>query len=173
MKGKKCNDIATDIMNHKFFKLIITTRVEQNVINLNLIITFDKNIIYLLEFTTRLISPPLTLHPNRRPKISSHTLSSAFRYIQSQVTVEPNICSPDYDGIVLVSGTPPGNDEPEPFKSVLYASSQLDAALFDTGAVLPINLPAKRLIYSPTGPINPDYDDVRAYSEAAVKGIKR
>ncbi|XP_014212838.1 putative aminopeptidase W07G4.4 [Copidosoma floridanum] len=94
-------------------------------------------------------------------------------YIPSQLRIEPNICSPDYDGIVLISGTPPGEQEPEPFKSVLFCSAQLDCALFERGAVLPINLPAKRLVYSPTGPIDPDYDDVRVYTQAAVKGIKR
>ncbi|XP_016845480.1 putative aminopeptidase W07G4.4 isoform X2 [Nasonia vitripennis] len=94
-------------------------------------------------------------------------------YLPSQLKIETNVCSPDYDGIVLVSGTPPGSEEPEPFKSVLFCAAQIDSGLFELGAVLPINLPAKRLIYSPTGSINPDYDDVRVFKEAAVKGIKR
>ncbi|XP_014221946.1 putative aminopeptidase W07G4.4 isoform X1 [Trichogramma pretiosum] len=95
-------------------------------------------------------------------------------YIPTDLLVETNVCSPDYDGVVLVSGKPPGQgEEPEPFKSVLYCSGQLDSGLFDCGAVLPINLPAKRLVYSPTGAINPDYDDVRVFKEAAAKGIKR
>ncbi|XP_029658475.1 putative aminopeptidase W07G4.4 isoform X1 [Octopus sinensis] len=34
-------------------------------------------------------------------------------------------------------------------------------------------LPSKRLIWSPTGPINRDYDDVRRWSDAAEKGIKK
>ncbi|XP_032455511.1 putative aminopeptidase W07G4.4 isoform X4 [Nasonia vitripennis] len=97
----------------------------------------------------------------------------ANRYLPSQLKIETNVCSPDYDGIVLVSGTPPGSEEPEPFKSVLFCAAQIDSGLFELGAVLPINLPAKRLIYSPTGSINPDYDDVRVFKEAAVKGIKR
>ncbi|XP_058793754.1 putative aminopeptidase W07G4.4 [Phymastichus coffea] len=99
--------------------------------------------------------------------------STTNTYIQSQLKIEPNICSSDYDGIVLISGTPPAECEPEPFKSVIFQAAQIDNALFENGAVLPINLPAKRLIYSPTGLINPDYGDVRAFSEAAVKGIKR
>lgn len=90
-----------------------------------------------------------------------------------QLKIEQNICSCDYDGIILVSGSAPGFDEPEPFKTVLYAASQIDAALGTIGAVLPINLPAKRLIYSPTGPLNLDYHDVRSFGEAATKGIKR
>ncbi|XP_011703642.1 PREDICTED: putative aminopeptidase W07G4.4 isoform X2 [Wasmannia auropunctata] len=90
-----------------------------------------------------------------------------------QLKIETNICSGDYDGIILVSGSAPGSNEPEPFKTVLYAAAQIDAALGVIGAVLPINLLAKRLIYSPTGPLNMDYHDVRSFAEAATKGIKR
>lgn len=96
-----------------------------------------------------------------------------FRWLPCQLKIEENICSIDYDGVILVSGSSPGSDEPEPFKTVLYNAAQIDAALDTIGAVLPINLPAKRLIYSPTGPLNMDYHDVRSHAEAAVKGIKR
>lgn len=95
------------------------------------------------------------------------------RWMPCQLKIEQNICSSDYDGIILVSGSAPGFDEPEPFKTVLYSAGQIDAALGVIGAVLPINLPAKRLIYSPTGPLNMDYHDVRSFAEAATKGIKR
>lgn len=95
------------------------------------------------------------------------------RWMPCQLKVETNLCSGDYDGIILVSGNAPGSDEPEPFKTVLYAAAQIDAALGVIGAVLPINLLAKRLIYSPTGPLNMDYHDVRSFAEAATKGIKR
>ncbi|XP_020284550.1 putative aminopeptidase W07G4.4 [Pseudomyrmex gracilis] len=95
------------------------------------------------------------------------------RWLPCQLKIEENICSIDYDGVILVSGSAPGSDEPEPFKTVLYNAAQIDAALDTIGAVLPINLPAKRLIYSPTGPLNMDYHDVRSHAEAAVKGIKR
>lgn len=90
-----------------------------------------------------------------------------------QLKIEPNICSCDYDGIILVSGCAPGFDEPEPFKTVLFSAAQIDSALGVIGAVLPINLPAKRLIYSPTGPLNMDYHDVRSFSEAATRGVER
>lgn len=95
------------------------------------------------------------------------------RWMPCQLKIEPNICSCDYDGIILVSGSAPGFDEPEPFKTVLYSAAQIDSALGVIGAVLPINLPAKRLIYSPTGPLNMDYHDVRSFAEAATSGIKR
>ncbi|XP_050395237.2 putative aminopeptidase W07G4.4 [Patella vulgata] len=35
------------------------------------------------------------------------------------------------------------------------------------------NIPSNRLIFSPTGKLNRDYDDVRSFADAAVKGIKR
>ncbi|XP_018054500.1 PREDICTED: putative aminopeptidase W07G4.4 [Atta colombica] len=95
------------------------------------------------------------------------------RWMPCQLKIETNICSGEYDGIILVSGSTPGSDEPEPFKTVLYTAAQIDAALGVIGAVLPINLLAKRLIYSPTGPLNMDYHDVRSFAEAATKGIKR
>ncbi|XP_043601408.1 putative aminopeptidase W07G4.4 [Bombus pyrosoma] len=95
------------------------------------------------------------------------------RWMPCQLKIEPNICSCDYDGIILVSGCAPGFDEPEPFKTVLFSAAQIDSALGVIGAVLSINLPAKRLIYSPTGPLNMDYHDVRSFAEAATKGVKR
>ncbi|XP_063989183.1 putative aminopeptidase W07G4.4 isoform X2 [Diachasmimorpha longicaudata] len=100
-------------------------------------------------------------------------MSVNSRWIPCRLKVEPSVCTPDYDGIILVSGCPPGVDEPEPFKTVLFCAAQIDDALQDIGAVLPINLPARRLIYSPTGPLNMDYHDVRSFSEAASRGIQR
>ncbi|CAF1225032.1 unnamed protein product [Rotaria magnacalcarata] len=35
------------------------------------------------------------------------------------------------------------------------------------------NIPGKRLIYSPTGPINRDFDDVRCFSDAASAGVQK
>lgn len=31
----------------------------------------------------------------------------------------------------------------------------------------------RRVVYVPTGPVNRDYDDVRRFEDAAVKGVKR
>ena len=39
--------------------------------------------------------------------------------------------------------------------------------------VVPVPLPCKRLVFSPTGPLNRDYDDVRRFSDAATAGVKR
>lgn len=99
-----------------------------------------------------------------------------FRWLQCGVKIETDLYSKNYDGIILVSGKPPGCDEPEPFKTVLYAASQIDAALGEEGAVLPISVPAKRLIYSPAASASLyslDYYDVRSFAKAARDGMKR
>lgn len=49
----------------------------------------------------------------------------------------------------------------------------MDNALECNGAVIPIELPAKRMVYAPTGKVDRDFDDVRRFEEAAEKGIKR
>ena len=39
--------------------------------------------------------------------------------------------------------------------------------------LVPVDLPCKRLVYSPTGPLDKDYDDVRRFSDASNVGVKR
>lgn len=39
--------------------------------------------------------------------------------------------------------------------------------------LLPPDEPVRRLIYSPVGQINRDYDDVRRFRDAAYRGVKR
>lgn len=85
---------------------------------------------------------------------------------------EENLQSPEYDGVVLVSNLPPG-EQPSPFGTVLAEASKLDQSLGSEIGVFSVNLPSKRFIYSPTGPICPDYDDVRSFADAAKKGISR
>lgn len=41
-------------------------------------------------------------------------------------------------------------------------------------SILPVpELPARRIVYSPTGSLDIDYDDVRSIKEAAFSGTKR
>lgn len=55
----------------------------------------------------------------------------------------------------------------------LFFVHQIDKALDTEVVVFPCDLPAGRIISSPTGPLNNDYADVRSFSEAAKKGIAR
>ncbi|KAG8223569.1 hypothetical protein J437_LFUL003033 [Ladona fulva] len=79
----------------------------------------------------------------------------------------------DYDGMVLVSHTLPSHLELGSLKAEVEKAIKIDKSVETDGCIREVNFPAQRLIYSPTGPINRDYDDARSYSEAAAKGIKR
>ncbi|KAJ4450642.1 hypothetical protein ANN_02071 [Periplaneta americana] len=50
---------------------------------------------------------------------------------------------------------------------------QLDKAADSEVTLFPCDLPAGRVISSPTGPLNDDYADVRSFTDAAKKGIAR
>ena len=39
--------------------------------------------------------------------------------------------------------------------------------------LVPVDLQCKRLVCSPTGPLDKDYDDVRRFSDASNAGVKR
>jgi len=80
--------------------------------------------------------------------------------------------SPNYDAIVLVA--PDVKSSPSPtLSSALAPVMSVDAAAGSKGCVVPVDLPAKRLVFAPTGPLDRDYDDLRRFSEAATAGIKR
>uniref|UniRef100_A0A146M6X8 Putative aminopeptidase W07G4.4 n=1 Tax=Lygus hesperus TaxID=30085 RepID=A0A146M6X8_LYGHE len=78
-----------------------------------------------------------------------------------------------YDGIVLVSEAGKETGIPTELLSVIKKAEQIDSDLHDSGAVLGVELPAKRLVYAPTGKITADYHDVRQFGDAAKKGILR
>ncbi|CAH1111176.1 unnamed protein product [Psylliodes chrysocephalus] len=89
-----------------------------------------------------------------------------------RIKVEVSIDAAEYDGIVLV--TAPGHHlKTSKLQGCISDALTLDPSLKTEIAVLPINLPAKRLVHSPTGPIDPDYDDVRVFKISAAAGIKR
>ncbi|CAH1122395.1 unnamed protein product [Ceutorhynchus assimilis] len=77
-----------------------------------------------------------------------------------------------YDALVLVA-TPKQKISSPVLSRAISDALNLDPALKTEIAVLPVSLPAKRLVYSPTGPIDPDYDDLRIFKTSAVAGIKR
>lgn len=78
-----------------------------------------------------------------------------------------------FDAVVLVTDKPErlsGNTSI--FENVLSQHGEISS--LESLCVLRCDaLPAKRLIWSPTGPINRDYDDVRRWGEAAEKGTKK
>lgn len=78
----------------------------------------------------------------------------------------------DYDAVLLVSAAE--QNIPDELAGPISKVRRYDESADKEISIheLP-NLPAKRLIYAPTGPIDPDYDDVRSFAEAADKGIKR
>jgi len=77
-----------------------------------------------------------------------------------------------FDGLLYVS-----NDEakhPEPFQTVLKAAAELDNEVNSSVGVYPLSSGPKRLIYAPTGTIDPDYyDGVNRFAVAAKKGTTR
>lgn len=99
-------------------------------------------------------------------------MSSNKCTVETKVVVETSVESPEYDGILLVAA-PDQTLKCSKLNTVIQNALKLDSALKTEIAVLPIDLPAKRLIYSPTGPIDLDYDDVRSLKNSAVAGVKR
>lgn len=83
--------------------------------------------------------------------------------------IQGSINSPDIDAIIYVTASKTG---PDPLDKAINDASELDKAFHSNVSILSLPLPAKRLIYSPISK-HSDYDDVRSYSEAAVKGVKR
>ncbi|XP_061623612.1 putative aminopeptidase W07G4.4 [Phyllopteryx taeniolatus] len=80
-----------------------------------------------------------------------------------------------FDGIVLV--TQSYDDLPselECLKAPLQDYNSVDSGLGEEVVLLKVpGLPGNRLVFSATGPVNRDYDDVRRFSDAAVNAVKR
>ncbi|XP_056634675.1 putative aminopeptidase W07G4.4 [Diorhabda sublineata] len=91
---------------------------------------------------------------------------------ETKVIVETSLESPEYDGILIVSA--PGQVlKCTKLKQIVEEALKFDPSLKSEIAVLQTDLPAKRLVYSPTGPIDSDYDDVRIFKNSAAAGVKR
>lgn len=63
--------------------------------------------------------------------------------------------------------------ELEFLRKPLEALKEIDEAVGKEVVLAKLGSKTKRVIWSPTGPINRDYDDVRRFSDAGEKGIKR
>jgi len=80
--------------------------------------------------------------------------------------------SDQYDCLVLVG--PSATCCPlAPVSEALASVLHVDEAAATKGCVASVALPCKRLVFSPTGPLDRDYDDLRRYAEAAEAGMKR
>ncbi|MEQ8275844.1 MAG: leucyl aminopeptidase family protein [Deltaproteobacteria bacterium] len=82
------------------------------------------------------------------------------------------LASADYDALVVVAPAPE-TGAPE-VDRVLAAAAAADAQLAG-GVTLLVDdaMPKSRLVFSGTGPVTRDYDDVRAFGDAAKKGVQR
>jgi len=89
-----------------------------------------------------------------------------------KVTLCPELDSDQYDALVWV-GPDFKTSSVAALVSALEPVIQVDKAAVTKGCVIPISLPCKRLVFSPTGPVDRDYDDVRRFQEAAEAGINR
>ncbi|XP_051897192.1 putative aminopeptidase W07G4.4 [Pristis pectinata] len=80
-----------------------------------------------------------------------------------------------FDGVVLVTNTIDKlSGDLKCLKTPLDQYKSLDASLEQEVVLVHApDLPGARVIFSPTGPLNRDYDDVRRFSDAATSGIKR
>lgn len=86
---------------------------------------------------------------------------------------EIDLHSSDYDGILWIS-TPDQKINNRELHTAVDELRRLDKAAESEIHVFPIkNLPAERLVYSPTGKLDPDYDDARIFRETADKGVRR
>lgn len=86
--------------------------------------------------------------------------------------VSKDLDSPDFDAIVVVA--PSAKELPAVLKAALAPVFAVDQGAESKGCTLvPVPLAAKRLIYSATGPLDRDYDDLRRFSEAGEAGLKR
>jgi len=75
-----------------------------------------------------------------------------------------------FDGVVVVGDSV---NAASSFSSVLVKQSQIDASFEAEGGIVAAPVASGRVVFSPTGPLNRDYSDVRSYGDAAVKGIKK
>lgn len=82
-----------------------------------------------------------------------------------------DVSAPGYDAVVVVA--PNVSAAPEVVRSALKAVVDVDAKAESGVFLAPTTLPSKRVVFSGTGPLDRDYDDVRSFEEAAEKGISR
>jgi len=95
------------------------------------------------------------------------------RTVQTKSLAELDLSQVDHDALVLIAPGVPQLMQ-EPLRKILELTLKVDKAAGTKGCVVPIDFPAcGRLVFSPTGPLDRDYDDLRRFSDAGSAGIKR
>ena len=84
-----------------------------------------------------------------------------------------DLASSEYDGVIVVGPSVSHVQHPA-LKKALQAVAEIDKSA-DGGCFVAAcpELPAKRVVYSSTGKLDEDIDDVRRFGEAVEKGINR
>lgn len=94
---------------------------------------------------------------------------------QSEIRLEESVSAANYDCVVLISvgelSAKTFAGKADAFLPALEAAKKADSAFDKQVSVLSVN--GTRVVYSPTGPINRDQDDIRGFYDAAIKGVKR
>ena len=79
----------------------------------------------------------------------------------------PSLDSTNYDGIVVVASKIE-HIKDENVRKPLEAYAKIDASAATGCFVVPSGLPSGKIIFSSTGPLDRDYDDVRRYKKDFV-----
>ncbi|CAJ0941123.1 unnamed protein product, partial [Mesorhabditis belari] len=88
------------------------------------------------------------------------------------------ISDPIYDGVLIVSNCVNTASQYQPLKTIgqtLIDYASLNKSVHSTASLIPVSkseVPSGRLIFSGTGPLERDYDDVRRFSQAATRAMK-
>jgi len=94
--------------------------------------------------------------------------------VVTELKYSNNLDSSEFDAIVIVA--PNVDDLPLPeenLKQHLKAHVAIDASGEKEVFIVPTSLAPKRIVFSGTGALDKDYDDVRSYENAAHAGIKK
>merc|ERR1712038_583541 len=94
--------------------------------------------------------------------------------VVTELKYSNNLNSSEFDAIVIVA--PNVDDLPLPednLKENLKAHVAIDASGEKEVFIVPTSLAPKRIVFSGTGALDKDYDDVRSYENAAHAGIKK
>ena len=100
--------------------------------------------------------------------ICSEKMASNLPNIQ----VTEDLESSDFDAIVVVAPSIksiPFEKVANPLKAYIEVDKSGESGIF----VVPSNLPSKKIVFSGTGSLDNDYDDVSHYTKAAKNGIKK